>query len=262
MKADERHRLKTNELAESLRELPEYLRNHGSQILTWVIVALIVLVSVIWFVRSRSRAARQRNHMLQQLATKVELAQISTAEQAPANPETGEPPTSLGYDAKGLTAELGSLAERCSGTATGMMALIQQAEAVRSELLFSGMSLADQEREAICAQAESLYQKLLSEYGGFPLANGSARIGLALVAEERRQWDQAREEYQEIVAMGTGVLAGTVFPGRAAARLTVLEDIREPVVFSAPQLVAPTSLEDFSTGEQTGEPVTTDPCEG
>ena len=53
MKAEERHRLKTNELAESLQHLPEYLRKHGSKILTWVIVGLIVVVSVSWYFRSR-----------------------------------------------------------------------------------------------------------------------------------------------------------------------------------------------------------------
>ena len=233
MKAEERHQLKTNELAEWLGDLPELWRKHGSKITTWGGVALIIIAAGLWLLNTRSKAAMLRGEELQNLASRVELARMTATQQVQAREQGQEdqPLVTEGYEIGSVAKSLGEIARESAGSATGMLALIQQAEALRSELLLSDAVTTMEERETVCGEAEALYKQALADYPQSGFAVGTARVGLALIAEERSQWDVAEQRYQEIVSLADGVLAGTVYPQLAAARLKALPDIREPIEF-------------------------------
>ena len=225
MKAEERHRLKTNELAESLGQLPEYLRKHSSQIITWVIVVLIVLLGISWYVKVRRRGHLERQVQTQQLIANLELMQFAAARQSMPDPETGQLPGAVSYDGQSLASMLGAVVEAEQGTATGLLALLGQAEALRSQLLFSDMPLGPEQRASICSDVASLYEQALQHYPDSAWALGSAKLGLGMLAEDQGQWDVAREQYEQIAALAEGQLAGTVFPRRATQRLGQLDKL-------------------------------------
>jgi hypothetical protein len=59
----------------------------------------------------------------------------------------------------------------------------------------------------------------------------SARFGLAAVAENRGEWDKAREHYQKVVDDGA---VPQPFKDQAAARVKALEKISKPVLLGGP----------------------------
>jgi len=233
MKAERRHQLKTNELAESLGELPQYLRDHGAKIVTVAIVVLAAVVAAYWFFGSRKKALSARHAAVQEQIVQLDLAQLTMAGQA-ARRLKGEADEMFGtapYDTDDLAKRLQAIAQEAPQTATGMLALIYQAEAVRSQLLFTERTLSLGEREQLCKEATDLYNDLLAEYPNDTTAVGMGKMGLALLAEEQGQWDSARQRYEEIVTLGQETLAGTVFPRQAARRLAMLDKISERIEF-------------------------------
>ena len=83
-------------------------------------------------------------------------------------------------------------------------------------------------------------------------------MGLALIAEERSQWDVAEQRYQEILSLADGVLAGTVYPHVAAGRLKALPDIREPIEFPVGVGFAGSSVAGYAQPGPIVEPSLTD----
>lgn len=240
MKAEERHKLKSNELAESLHELPHFIKEHGSRILTVVIVILMVLVGYNWYSRVSSATSQEEIARLQSLLAQSRTMQRNAAISAQLGRDDDADSLILrdSYDADTLANNFGILATDTSDIPIGMMALLQKAQAIRSGWLFSDRAITAEEKAAKCGQAESLYNEILSKYAGNALACGMAKMGLGLVAEERGDWDKAREIYSEIAADEDGMLAGTVFPRQGQARIDKLEKINISIEFPPAPLEA------------------------
>ena len=233
MKATERHRLKTNELADSLSDMLDYMRRHGSVITTGAIVALLVIFGGLWWWDSHVSAQLHQSVKLQGLMGDLARMQAEAAYRAQAE-ETADNEASLmpdAYNPAPVVNSLGALTEDSAGTPVGMVALMQQAEAIRSQLLFSDNIIFPDQRAELCGRAETLYKRIAQEYGDVPLAVGTSQLGLALIAEERGQWEQARGLYEQMIAQADGKLAATVFPRQAQRRLEILDEISTPIVF-------------------------------
>lgn len=226
MRAEERHRLKTNELAQKLAELPEYLRKH-SKLIT-IGVAVLVLVGVVggfWW-SSRKKAYSRRNEELQGLLPQINQIQIMAANAAQDPGTDTKSAEASAYNTSGLLGALQNLSLEAQGTSVGMAALMQQADLKRSQLYYTNRLLSEEEREKICRDAENLYRKILNQYGTRPMAAGMAKLGLALVAEDRGDWEKAKKTYEEILAEKDGKLTGTAFPFLAKRRLRMINEDR------------------------------------
>ncbi len=222
MRAEERHRLKTNELAQKLSELPEYLRKHIKLISVGVVaVVVICIVGGFWW-SARKKSYSRRNEELQGLFPQIVQIQYNAA-RAAQDPKAQSEAT---YNISSLLGALGNLSSEAQGTPIGMMALLQQADLKRSELYYTHRLLLDQEKEQICRASEKLYQQILSEYGDHAQAVGTAQLGLALVAEDRGDWEKAKKKYEEILAEKDGKLTGTTFPLLAQRRLRMINEDR------------------------------------
>jgi len=242
MKSDDRHKLKTNELADSLGDVPAFLREYGSRIGIIAILALVVVFGLWqWVANARVRKQEQINN-LQTIMVQREKSQKQAIEQArlQADDKNAEQPIDTSTDVNGseLAMQLSQLAAKTSDASVGMMAMLQEAQAIWSQMFFSARPLSDEEKENLCAQAEKVYQQLQSKYARQPVAVASAQIGLGLIAENRGQWDQAGQIYQKIIADDT--LTGTVFPRQAQSRLDIIDDIKRPVIFSQEPPAKPT----------------------
>jgi len=227
MRADERHRLKTNELAQKLSELPEYLRRHSKIISIGVVAVVVVCVVGGFWWSARKKTQSQRNEELQGLFPQIVQVQYSAARAA----QDSKTQSETTYNISSLLGALGNLSSEAQGTPIGMMALMQQADLKRSELYYSHRLLSDQDRENICRASESLYNQILSEYPNHALAVGMAKLGLALVAEDRGDWEKAKKTYEEILVGKDGKLAGTTFPLLAQRRLRLIDEIAISIEF-------------------------------
>ena len=228
MRAEERHRLKTNELAQKLSELQEYLRKHSKLISIGIVaVVLLCVVGGFWW-NARKKSYSRRNDELQDLLPQIVQIQYS-ATQAAQDPKAQS--EAYSYNVSSLLGALGNLSSEVQGTPVGMMALLQQADLKRSELYYTHRLLSEQEREQICLASENLYQQILSEYGDYAQAVGTAQLGLALVAEDRGEWEKAKKKYEEILAEKDGKLTGTTFPLLAQRRLRMIDEIAISIEF-------------------------------
>jgi len=238
MKAKERHKLKSNDLVDNLREIGEYLQKHGNRILTVVAVALILAGAGLWYYKSKAKDRSMHIMQLQNLMVQADVLQATAAGNA-RDPQQFN--LNSAYNIDSVVGSLGELAQEEAGTPISRTALLQQAEDLRSELLFSNRAVSEQERSQLCEKADHIYQRILTEHPQDIVSVASAKMGLACIAEELGQWDKARQIYQEISADGKeGRLAGTVFPLQAGKRLALLDKISNPIVFPpAPEIKAP-----------------------
>ena len=135
MKAEERHRLKTNELAQSLSELPEYLRKHGSKILTIGIAIVVVFVGGTWWWGARTEAGQERVLRLNALLGRRDAIQLQAIQQARLEANPGQEQLSggsYGAEAETLASSFGALSVEVGNATVGATALLQQAHGIGS----------------------------------------------------------------------------------------------------------------------------------
>ncbi|MBN1436248.1 MAG: hypothetical protein JW936_04175 [Sedimentisphaerales bacterium] len=259
MKAEERHKLHQNELAEGLHKLPEIWEKQGRKIVTWALLVIIAGIAGFWFWQGHKAAKVAQLEDLQRMVVDVNKNQITAAEHAAASFGAAEAAllTRGAYNVTADADQLGRLADDQLGTPLGLTARLRQAELLRSQLYFSDVIPGENEKTALCSQVEALYRQLIADYPNSNTAVGAAKMGLALLSEDQGQWDAAVTQYQEIVALADSTLAGTIYPDQAQRRLAMLEDINQPIVLAAapsgPQI---TAMPGAMVSEQPAEAIT------
>ena len=248
MRAEERHKLKTNELAESLSELPDYLRQHGNKILTGVIIVLVVVLGFFWWRNAQASAREENIARLNDLLAQKMLLQRLTVQQAQMEKSNDE--QSLPYNAADLSGGFKAVAEKAAGSPMALIAMKEQAEALRSQLLYSSQPITDEQRKTLCTQAEGIYEQMKNGFPNSSQALGIANLGLALLAEEQGNWDKAREIYQQMVTDGQTRLAGTMYPVQAQLRLKRIDEISQPIEFPLPSIPPAVPTEPAATSSE------------
>ena len=234
MKAERRHELKQNTLARSLETLPDVGRQHGTKILLVVLVGLAVALLIRSRVASSRESAQQASYslshgreMIDQLRNSAERlppAQfVSVAQEVTRAVEMAVQQVLEGTDDPRMLAE----ARILQGDFNWQLATLPEppGATTRPELALP------RNDEQLLQAAQDAYQAALDQRGVPIESVTSARLGLAAVAENRRQFDAAREQYQK-------VLDDTATPkplkDLAAAAITRLELIRKPPLIAPP----------------------------
>jgi len=230
MKAEERHKLKSNELADSLKELSEFFNRHSSKLLAGVIAILILAAAVLWTQKNEAASQYERIRLLQNLIAQSNQLQYRAAQQARVQPEENTTEEFL-YNVEPQAGLLAELAQMETGSPVGITALLQQAQNLRSQLLYSDKAMSEQEQLDLNRRTEIIYQRVISECPKQAVVAATARFGLALLAEDRGKWDQAKQMYETITDDKEGQLAGTTLPFHAQKRLNLLDGINQPIVF-------------------------------
>ena len=253
MKSQERHKLKTNELAQFIGEIPEKFKKHGSLITTIALVVLIALVGGIIARRYLAQGKQQQRDQLFQQMLAADSLQLDALRRAQMGAEVASDPANaiLPYDATSITLTLSNIARDAQNNPVGLTAGLLQAELSLSQLYFSDQNITDDEKNQILQSAEILFQQSLQEYPNIPYAVGAAKIGLATIFEEQGQWDQARTQFEEIIALQDDLLIGTIYPKLAQRRLTLIDTVSTPITFPEikpvhpADFLAPDLLPDF-----------------
>ena len=271
MKAQERHRLKTNELAQQLAALPVWIKGNGRTLVLFGGLAVLAVVVVLVWWRVAAAAQEQNSAEFSRLLGRTNVLQHEAVNAArmvvePTEQEQESMTPVRTYDPSELAGAMGRLADQSSGHMEAL-ALLEEAELVRSRLYFSHEPLTQETRQEALARADSLYERVAQMEQVSPALMGRALMGRALVAEDRGAWDDARQIY-ETLAAANGPAGGTAFPSLAARRLAMLSELSEPIQLpegsNIPQeepevaqtLAAP---EGDGQAQQPEEPVATEP---
>lgn len=231
MKAERRHELETNTLAGFLSELPILLRFYADKILLVLVIILLAIVLVRWKINSnRERAAR--------IGDQLGVAQASVRELWLASRAGG--PQQIAERRKQVLDEA-SVAIKVIADEAGTDEAVLRAEALvaQGDLYWTAANLPDlpgattqpalqlpQTRDDFLKQAEVAWQNAIKTYPDQRRANIAAMFGLAAIAEERREFDSARRQYEDIVTT-TDV---EMYKNLAEMRVKLIEEIRDPLL--------------------------------
>ena len=132
MKSQERHKLKTNELAQFFSELPEKFQKHGSLITTIALIVLIALVGGILARRYLVQGKQQQRDQLFQQMLAADSLQLDALRRAQMGAEVAADPANaiLPYDATSITMALDGIAKNAKNNPVGITAGLLQAERV------------------------------------------------------------------------------------------------------------------------------------
>jgi hypothetical protein len=212
MKAQRRHELKTNTLAESLRDLPELARRWGSTALLAVVV--VALAIVLLRIRANN-TAQKRTVDAQSLQTargqinQIQGLYIDLARDAnPSQNDVEEIKSLRDQFISDALSELQSV-QRDSSADDVTLAAELEAEGDLYLTLAQAPDLPGSDEdpslklnrspEQYLKDATSSYQQILDKYPTQKLSAQNARFGLATIAEDQGLWDVAGSKYQEII---------------------------------------------------------------
>ena len=235
MKAERRHELQTNELAKVITGAPSAYSRYGGRVLLVVIAAALVFVLVRYRITSSRESARLARENLAAARTVVSNLHFADLLNAPPSEAaslrrrwTAEATTAL-EEASRLSDEPQVLAEVLLARGDLNWALSTLTEipgaatqpSLRMELT----------KEQLHSGAEESYNGVLNQYPDQTAAVVGARFGLAAVAENRGNWDEAKKHYQ---AIADNEQLAQAYRGQAKLRLERAPDWSQPVLIVEP----------------------------
>lgn len=284
MKAERRHELRTNALARSVEGAPDLWREYGSRILLAVLVAAIVFLLVKYWNDSKARQAQAVTEAIQAANSSVRELGMLPLEVRPGSPaaDLAESRQRVAQQAEQSINTVLNSAKDSKLLADAYLirgdlnwTLANFPELPAAETLPSNLQLTN--RDAFMEQARSSYQKVLDpQYSGSTTDVFYARMGIAAVAENMGQWDQAKSQYE---AIRDAANMPQSFKEVAGTRLADLAKDQTPVLLVPPPVAVPaapstqeapglmpTSMSATSTGPSTqpasapaAAPLTTSP---
>ena len=222
MKAEHRHELKTNELAEWIANLPQLCKEN---LITIVIVSAVVIMAALSYFyykyQTKTVYARERVELTRLLRGLAQDKQriIRSANQG----------IDFSFVLLQSAKDLLAFAAAARDDELAAFALIKRGESLRSELHYRPKTVSGQELNTQIDSARESYSQALQR----PLASASlraaARLGLGLCEEELGDFDEAQEIYEDILADPN--FESTTARAQAELRLETMDDYREQVVF-------------------------------
>jgi tetratricopeptide (TPR) repeat protein len=212
MKTARRQQLRTNELAQSLADLLEYLRRNSGAVLAVVAGAVLVVgLGVYWY-----------------------AARVSAYEQGWDDFYASQLAGERSSDAR--LAEMKAVAGKYKDPALVATAWAKVGDACIQEAMSGTRSVEEQQR--LLGEAANAYMTVVNHYPDQLLDVADARFGLAFLAENLQRFDEARNHYQKI--LDDARFANMPYKAQAEEAIKRLQEISQPVVFApSPPATAP-----------------------
>jgi len=209
MKTERRHDLQHNVLDSELTKIVGFFRKYGNQ-LFWGAIIGAAVVLVVAFARNRIRNRQIEAYgRYGRLHAGVEMAPAELA---------------------------GAWLEFAGTTHNRRLAGLAIVEAGNNNLLLF-LEAGAVDGQALLAEAEERFQRVISEYADEPVAVAKAHFGLSAVAKNRRDWDTTRSELEAVLAMEQ--VTSTPVTVEARAMLDELPSLAEPVAFVSRPSITP-----------------------
>ena len=242
MKAEHRHELKTNELAEWLSNLPQWTKEN---LTTIIIILAVIVVALAFYVRYRYNKSLVADEQLE-FTNLLNQLSVSKMQVLSAQAEGRD----LSFILLQPANSLGNFAQNAKNDRMAALALIKQAEALRTELHYrpgtvSNDDLTSQINQAKAAYTEAIQTRLQGTSN--PSLMAAAEFGLGLCEEELGNFEKAQQIYQTVAANPD--FEGTVAVVQAKNRLETMADYKQKVIFKlAPAPPADSLLQSKTAG--------------
>jgi tetratricopeptide (TPR) repeat protein len=222
MKSEHRHELKTNELAEWLRNLPQWFRENSKTIIVVTILAIVILSYYGWRRYDKNvLQAREQTEFTQLLdgISSIEGSIVSAQQKG----------MDYSYELITHANNLKMFAETARRRNMAAMALIKYGDILRKELHYRLEPVTEQDKQEQINRAKESYNQAIQKDPSNPALLAAAKFGLGLCAEELGDFDQAGRMYREIAS--NEAFEGTVIIVQAKERLDNMSDYEEKIVF-------------------------------
>jgi len=251
MRADHRHELKTNELADWLAHLPDWLQENRTTLIASAAIIIVAVAVYFWIFYQRNIASARAQVRLTNLVTQLPGQKASLARAMGQQNDQS-------FLLVNLAEDLQDFGQSTHDSEMSALALIERGDTLRTDLHYrSGVVGRDDIAKQI-ALAQASYNQALEKAAKYPALAAKARFGLGLCEEELGNLDKAREIYREMA--GNAAYDGAAAKAAAAFRLKTMDDYRGLVVFKpappqpVPQAQAPVPTVRLKPG-QAGAPV-------
>lgn len=243
MKAQRRRELKSNSLIWHLQGLPEKIKQYQSQIS--LVVILLALGVVLIQYRMRTAAERldaAQNGVAQATENLARLRQMGMPEhngdlfmkeREDFYAEGVEQADEALQKAPDNQPQLKAHALLAKGDLSYEMANFPELPGAATQPALRPSESTDD----LLSAASDAYTQALQTYGDVPNVAVAARFGLAAVAENRGQWDAARDQYQAIIASD----AAQPYKDYAKTRLDILPQLQQPAAMDLGASTQPTT---------------------
>jgi len=226
MKAKHRHELKTNELAEWIADLPQWVKENLRMII-YVSVAAVLVIGTYFYLRyQKNTVVLQEQRKLTELIGRLSQSKRDILRAR-----------SRGVDVSYLLLQLAdnlkNFARNSKNDQRAALALIKRAEALRMELHYRSGTVDRQDLAAQIEQARECYNEALEKSSSNQSLMAMAKFGLGLCEEELGNFDQARQIYSDLAA--NPQFQSTPVTVQAKQRLKTLADYQQKVVFNPPR---------------------------
>jgi len=233
MKAQHRHELRTNELAEWLTSLPQWARKNKTTII--YIAALIVVVAAVYFWKRYQKhvVSAQKQLELTRLINQIPQTKMQVLR---AQPQGRDLSLMLLQPADNLQV----FAQNTKNDLMAALAFIKRAEALRTEIHYRPETPGKQEVIDQINLAKTSYTKAIDKASSSPLLMATAKFGLGLCEEELGNFEKAKQIYHDIIK--TSEFEGTVAVAQAKQRLDTMADYQQKVAFKPSPKTPPARL--------------------
>ena len=230
MKAEHRHELKTNELAEWLNELPEWATENLRTIIVVCVVVVAAAGSFFYIRYQKDALLTDQRIKLTTLVTRLEQAKrdVFAAHQQGADSS---------YELLKLATDIKNMADRCKDNALAALGYIKYAEAIRAELHYQPKMLGERDVIDPINKAKTAYNMAIERAPGSAELMATAKFGLGLCEEELGNVAKAKELYNEVST--TAAYSGIAVSVAARQRLETVGEYQQKVVFKPARTATP-----------------------
>jgi tetratricopeptide (TPR) repeat protein len=225
MKAEHRHELKTNELAQWIADMPNWAKKNFKIIGVAALVVALAAGSYLYFRYQRNVVSAREQLKLTELAAR-RLPQHKRDILAAQNRGMD-----LAYLLLQLAENLQSFAQNAEDSDRAALALIKKGEALRAELHYRRESVSQQQIAEQIGRAKKSYNDALERAASDLLMRAMANFGIGLCEEELGNFDKAERIYRDLVE--NAEFEGTTVVVQARERLETMDDYRKEVLFGA-----------------------------
>jgi tetratricopeptide (TPR) repeat protein len=223
MRAEHRHELKTNELAELIGEVPIWVKQHLRTIIYVSAVVVFVAGYYVYYRYQTTVVARREQANLTSFMAQLPMQKMQIAR---AQVEGEDASFALSQMANSLQ----NIAGETKQDAVAALAIIKEAEILRTELHFRVGTLSQQDLVNQLTRAKAEYTKAIDIYlkrNPDPTLSAMAKFGLGLCEEELGNSEQARKIYNEVAT--SGEYEGTPAAAAAKRRLAVMNYFNQTI---------------------------------
>jgi hypothetical protein len=222
MKAEHRHELKTNVLAEWIANFPQWAKENAKTIIYVSVLVVVVAGLYFWKMYEEKVVSVRRQLGLTKLIAQLPRGKIRIL-QAQARG------VDISYMLIQTADELQIAAQNAKDDQMAALAQIKRAEALRIELHYRFGAVGERDAATQIDLARASYAEAVKKSSTSPLLMSTAKLGLGLCEEELGNFEKARQIYGEIITDAS--FEGTVAAAQAKLRLETMADYQRKVVF-------------------------------